>query len=103
MVSQHIFKTRQEALLHGDLHTGSFMVTSNTTFAIDAEFAYYGPMAFDCCKMIANLLLAYYASFGLEKEDKTPVDRPAQRKWLLQVLSHQALGVSEAIKNFSLL
>ena len=85
---QHIFRNTPEALLHGDLHTGSFMVTDETTFAIDAEFAYYGPMAFDCCKMIANLLLAYFASFGLEEQDvdsQTSSSRAEQRKWLLEV------------------
>ena len=49
---------------------------------IDAEFAFYGPMAFDVQKMIANLLIAYCASFGLETADG-PRDR--QRAWMLQV------------------
>ena len=31
---------------------------------IDCEFAFYGPMAFDIGKFIANLLLAYYAVDG---------------------------------------
>ena len=59
------------------------MVTQDTTYVIDAEFAFYGPMAFDLCKMMANLLIAYYASFGLETAEQ-PRDR--QRAWMLQVL-----------------
>ncbi len=31
---------------------------------IDCEFAFYGPMAFDIGKFIANLLLAYFAVDG---------------------------------------
>ena len=54
-----------EALLHGDLHTGSIMCGKESTFVIDHEFAFYGPMAFDIGAFIANLYLAYYASDGL--------------------------------------
>ena len=36
-----------EALIHGDLHTGSIMVTESETRVIDPEFAFYGPMGFD--------------------------------------------------------
>ena len=77
---------RQQALLHGDLHTGSFMVTEETTYAIDAEFAFYGPIAFDVCKMIANLLLAFFASYG--QEEQANASREDQRKWILQVNLH---------------
>lgn len=79
---QALFIERQQALLHGDLHTGSFMVTEETTYAIDAEFAFYGPIAFDVCKMIANLLIAYFASAGRELE-ASQADK--QRAWLLEV------------------
>jgi len=79
---QALFCERQQALLHGDLHTGSFMVTQDTTYAIDAEFACYGPIAFDVCKMIANLLIAFFAADGLEKKRG---DRLKQKRWILQV------------------
>lgn len=35
-----------------------------TTYVIDPEFAYYGPMAFDVGKILANLLLAFFACDG---------------------------------------
>ena len=79
---QSRFMERQQALLHGDLHTGSLMCTEDTTYAIDAEFAFCGPIAFDVGKMIANLLIAYFASFGLETAEQP---RAEQRQWLLQV------------------
>ena len=41
------FLNAPEALIHGDLHTGSIMVTENSTVVIDPEFAFYGPMGFD--------------------------------------------------------
>jgi 5-methylthioribose kinase len=56
-----------EALNHGDLHTGSIMVTEHETRVIDPEFAFYGPMAFDIGAVIGNLLMAYLASAGHER------------------------------------
>lgn len=51
------FLTKGQALLHGDLHTGSIFVTPSSTKVIDPEFAYYGPMGFDIGAVLANLLL----------------------------------------------
>lgn len=82
MPLQAKFCEQQQALLHGDLHTGSLMVTPTSTWMIDAEFACYGPMAFDVCKMIANLLLAYFASDGYASPSQPRIE---QRTWLLQV------------------
>ena len=53
------FVTCTQALLHGDLHSGSIMVTSSSTYIIDPEFAFYGPIGFDIGLFIANMLLAY--------------------------------------------
>ena len=55
------FLTNAEALVHGDLHTGSIMVTETDTRAIDPEFAFFGPMGFDVGALIANLLIAAIA------------------------------------------
>lgn len=55
------FTTRAEALVHGDLHSGSVMVSSpgagEDVRVIDPEFAFYGPMGFDLGAMLANLWL----------------------------------------------
>lgn len=51
------FMTRAQALLHGDLHTGSIMGSGNDLRMIDSEFAFYGPMGFDIGMFIANLLM----------------------------------------------
>lgn len=50
------FLTEAEALLHGDLHTGSLFVSKEQTKVIDPEFAYFGPVGFDIGQVIANLV-----------------------------------------------
>ncbi|HEX7872885.1 MAG TPA: S-methyl-5-thioribose kinase [Sphingobium sp.] len=55
------FLAAPEALLHGDLHTGSVMVTAQDTKVIDPEFAFYGPIGFDVGMILANLWMAWLA------------------------------------------
>ena len=50
------FMTSSEALIHGDLHTGSIMLNENETFVIDPEFAFVGPFGFDIGALVANLV-----------------------------------------------
>ena len=79
-----IFVEKKEALVHGDLHTGSVMVTDKSTFVIDPEFAFVGPVGFDVGKFIANLLLAYFAAEGHARQDGK--DRKNQQDWLLKMV-----------------
>jgi 5-methylthioribose kinase len=58
------FMNQPECLIHGDLHTGSIMVTQDDTRVIDPEFAVYGPMGFDIGVLLANFLMAYLAQPG---------------------------------------
>ncbi|CAJ1001367.1 S-methyl-5-thioribose kinase [Brevibacillus aydinogluensis] len=62
------FLTRAEALIHGDLHTGSIFVSPTSVKVIDPEFAYYGPIGFDIGAVIANLLLNYAGQHGLQPD-----------------------------------
>jgi 5-methylthioribose kinase len=68
-----------EALLHGDLHTGSVLVTAGDTRVIDPEFAFYGPMGFDVGAIIGNFLLAHAAQRGHER---TRGERDGYRNYL---------------------
>ena len=77
------FLSAPEALIHGDLHTGSIMVTEGESKVIDPEFAFYGPMGFDIGAVIANLLMAYLASSGHER---SPGDRRAFETWMLEAV-----------------
>jgi 5-methylthioribose kinase len=77
------FLTRGEALLHGDLHTGSVMVTEADTRIIDAEFAFFGPIGYDIGALLANLMLSYLAQTGHPGE---PDAIAAYRRWLLDTV-----------------
>jgi 5-methylthioribose kinase len=72
-----------EALIHGDLHTGSIMVTERETRVIDPEFAFYGPMGFDLGVIIGNLIMAYLASAGHER---SPGERRAFEAWVAETI-----------------
>jgi 5-methylthioribose kinase len=77
------FMASPEALIHGDLHTGSIMVTESETRVIDPEFAFYGPMGFDIGAVLANLLMAYFASCGHERVSG---ERRAFEAWVLDAV-----------------
>lgn len=51
------FLTKAEALVHGDLHTGSIFADNDETKVIDPEFAYFGPIGFDVGQVFGNFLL----------------------------------------------
>lgn len=89
------FMNKAEALIHGDLHTGSIFIGNtigvpidtnashdkNTTSEpctepcmkiIDPEFAFYGPIGYDLGNIIANLYCAWmYAAFTRKKLSAT--------------------------------
>ena len=60
------FMTNAQAMLHGDLHSGSIMLNKEETYVIDPEFSFYGPIAFDVGIYLANLILSYL-SLGKEE------------------------------------
>ena len=62
---KHRFLSKAEALLHGDIHSGSIFVAEGRLKAIDAEFGFYGPIGFDIGTALGNLLLNYCGLPGL--------------------------------------
>lgn len=74
------FMGRAEALIHGDLHSGSIMVTETQTKVIDPEFAFYGPRGFDVGAVIGNLFLAYFSQPGHATDSN---DRAEYGEWIL--------------------
>ena len=48
-----------QALIHGDLHSGSIFANEQGIKVIDPEFAFYGPMGYDIGNVIGNLFFAW--------------------------------------------
>jgi 5-methylthioribose kinase len=74
------FLTETQSLIHGDLHSGSVMVSENDTRVIDPEFAFYGPIGFDLGAFFGNLLLSWYSQPGHATSND---DRLAYQDWIL--------------------
>jgi 5-methylthioribose kinase len=74
------FMSSAEAMIHGDLHTGSVMLTTDDTRIIDPEFAFMGPMGFDIGAVMANLLISYFSQDGHEEKKGA---RDSYREWIL--------------------
>lgn len=68
------FITRQESLLHGDLHSGSIFVRGDggslSCKAFDSEFAYYGPLGYDLGLLWSNLIAAAVRAVVLGDADR---------------------------------
>ncbi len=73
------FMNQSDALLHGDLHTGSIMISHDETYIIDSEFAFMGPMGFDVGALIANLVMSW-VSHSAQEHDET------YRNWILETI-----------------
>ena len=48
-----------QALIHGDLHTGSIFINKEHLFVFDPEFAFYGPIGYDVGNVLANMFFAW--------------------------------------------
>lgn len=77
------FMNENQSLLHGDLHTGSIMLSENDTKVIDPEFAFFGPMGFDIGALIANLLMSFFSQNGHELKIG---ERLNYKSWILDVI-----------------
>lgn len=87
------FMTQSDALLHGDLHTGSIMINEDETYVIDPEFAFVGPFGFDIGALLANLVNNYiYHSIVTKDEDF--------KEWLLKTIKEVLDKFSEKFLKF---
>lgn len=81
---KNIFMTKAEALLHGDLHTGSIFITEDDMRVFDTEFAFYGPYGYDIGLLFANFILNYISWEG--REDRSKEEIKEFRKYLLDTI-----------------
>ncbi len=62
------FMNNAQALIHGDLHSGSIFVNQNGTKILDPEFAFYGPIGYDLGNVIGNLFFAWVNARVTERD-----------------------------------
>ncbi|MFJ5319294.1 S-methyl-5-thioribose kinase [Pectobacterium versatile] len=96
---KHGFLSKAEALLHGDIHSGSIFVAEGRLKAIDAEFGFYGPIGFDAGTAIGNLLLNYCGLPGLLAPREAAARRERRLediRTLWQTFSARFLALSES-------
>ena len=87
------FMNQNDALLHGDLHTGSIMINADETYIIDPEFAFVGPFGFDVGALLANLVNNYIYHTVVTKNDDF-------KEWLLSVIKDVLEKFSEKFLKF---
>lgn len=99
-VAQYKYKflTRKEALIHGDLHTGSIFSSSSETKIIDPEFATFGPLGFDLGQFIANLLLN---ALSREEEKRNVLFFHIEKTWIHFVETFTKLWVLEGVEAYT--
>lgn len=83
LMMKKAFMNHSEALIHGDLHTGSILINPDDIKVIDAEFGFFGPMGFDIGAVLGNLVLNYASQEYHSKDAKT---RTEYRQWLLNTI-----------------
>ena len=79
-IHRNAFLSNRQALLHGDLHSGSVMVTEAESRVIDGEFSTFGPIGFDLGAFAGNLVINWYAQAGYARGE---AERTAHRAYLL--------------------
>lgn len=87
------FMTQSDALLHGDLHTGSIMINKDNTYVIDPEFAFVGPFGFDVGALLANLANNYIYHKIVTKDIE-------YQEWLLKTIKEVLEKFKEKFLNF---
>ncbi|MFJ8244983.1 S-methyl-5-thioribose kinase [Peribacillus asahii] len=92
-----IFMSEQEALLHGDLHTGHILASESKTKVIAPEFAFYGPIGFDTGHFIANLL---FQAVTREEADQEIILSHIQTFWSTFTGTYSTLWNNESRDEF---
>lgn len=82
------FMNQTDALIHGDLHTGSIMLDQKETFVIDPEFAFVGPFGFDIGALLGNLIMSYTSHIALESSKE-------YKEWILKTIEEVLVKFEE--------
>lgn len=59
---RHLFMTKGECLIHGDLHTSNIFASQTEAKIIDMEYTFCGPFSYDMGYFLANFIAQYAAA-----------------------------------------
>lgn len=86
------FMNYAQALIHGDLHSGSIFGKETGLKVIDPEFAFYGPMGYDIGNVIGNLFFVL-AHWHFTRQGNTQMVQ-----WVRQTIRDLFDGFAEAFQ-----
>lgn len=59
---KHLYMTKGECLIHGDLHTSNIFASQTEAKVIDMEYTFCGPFSYDMGYFLANFIAQYAAA-----------------------------------------
>lgn len=81
---RELYMRKAEVLLHADFHTSNFFVSKEQLKAIDMEFTFFGPAAYDLGYLQANLVSQ--AACGAFRQFETPQEQIAFVSFILNTM-----------------
>ena len=91
---QERYAWQRQCLIHSDLHTSNIFADKRGIKVFDAEYATYGPVAFDLGRLLSSLILSYAA---LNAKDEVPeAEKKEYQEYLLDLIEeiYQEFGDS---------
>lgn len=87
---RHLFMTKGECLIHGDLHTSNIFASDEETKVIDMEYTFCGPFSYDMGYFLQNFLTQYAAATFRPFASET--DRDAYKAYCLFIIKNTYLS-----------
>lgn len=87
---RHLYMTKGECLIHGDLHTSNVFANDEETKIIDMEYTFCGPFSYDMGYFLQNFLTQYAAAMFRPFDSEN--DREAYKVYCLFVIKDTYLS-----------
>jgi 5-methylthioribose kinase len=87
---RHLFMTKGECLIHGDLHTSNVFANDEETKVIDMEYTFCGPFSYDMGYFLQNFLTQYAAATFRPFDSEN--DREAYKAYCLFIIKDTYLS-----------
>ncbi|MBQ9156607.1 MAG: phosphotransferase [Eubacterium sp.] len=81
---RHLFMTKGECLIHGDLHTSNIFASDTEAKVIDMEYTFCGPFSYDMGYFLQNFLTQYAAATFRPFDSEN--DREAYKAYCLFII-----------------